>query len=217
MLRAACSVVTLSRVAATHVFAHCHTQCRHIECPLDSALRVTTDELCAAIRAGFNDTRTIFEPAGACPAPTSSGVGLSGRGLSGSGATWDGAKWEWAGVCPRRTLTNSRGGSGGDSRMHSLCGHDMADLSGAGALALAGVVKYAQQVLRPHPPILTQPHTRSHAHTRARARTHTHTHRHTHIHTHTHTHTHTGARTHRHTQTCMHTQKRALTRTRARI
>ena len=201
MLHVACSVVTVSHVAANNAaccmlcrnsVARCSQrlfalpQRRHVP---DSTLRVTTDELCAAIRAGFNDTRTIFEPAGACPAPTTSGAGLSGNG----------AKWEWAGVCQRRTLTNSRGGSGGYSRMHSLCGHG--GFEWAGALALAGVVKYAQQVLRPHPPI-SPSHAHTHARTHTRARTHTHAHTQartgTHTQAHTDAHAYTEARAHAH-------------------
>ena len=189
--------------SCSHTCVRTLPQCRHIP---NSALRVTTDELCAAIRAGFNDTRTIFEPAGACPAPTTSGVGLSGRGLSGTGATWDGAQWEWAWVCQRRTLTNSRGGSGGDSRMHSLCGHDMdsgfewgrcSRTGGGRQVCTAGT---STTPADPHPAT----HTLARSHTRARARAHTHTHRHTHTRArkHTHTHTQTHKQAHRRRTRC---------------
>ena len=32
---------------------------------VDEMITVTTDEICAAIKMGFNDTRCVMEPAGA--------------------------------------------------------------------------------------------------------------------------------------------------------
>jgi threonine dehydratase len=49
-------------VAVRQVGAHTFELCRR---PLDDALTVTTDEICAAIKDVFEETRTVLEPSGA--------------------------------------------------------------------------------------------------------------------------------------------------------
>ena len=49
-------------VAVAQVGAHCFELCRHF---VDEVLTVSTDELCAAIKDIYDDTRSITEPSGA--------------------------------------------------------------------------------------------------------------------------------------------------------
>ncbi|WP_249673999.1 threonine ammonia-lyase, biosynthetic [Pseudomonas abieticivorans] len=49
-------------VAVAQVGAHCFEVCRHC---VDDVITVSNDELCAAIRDIYNDTRSITEPSGA--------------------------------------------------------------------------------------------------------------------------------------------------------
>ena len=46
------------RVVGTETFRICEEL-------VDAMITVTTDEICAAIKTGFNDTRSVMEPAGA--------------------------------------------------------------------------------------------------------------------------------------------------------
>ena len=62
------------RKIGTETFRICHQL-------VDEMITVETDEICAAIKLGFNDTRTVLEPAGGCQS-------LGGDCSMGLGCDW---------------------------------------------------------------------------------------------------------------------------------